>query len=84
MIDSDKAAVNELIAATLDIPVSEINETTPLAGKVDSLDMLDLVFGLDKQFKLDIFTTEINGKHWDANDFATVGDIYRTIDRHKA
>jgi acyl carrier protein len=74
------AEINRLVAEELSIPLDQITDETPLSG-VDSLDMLDFAFALEKRFALtDILDAESKNR-FDFSDFATVGDVRRAVQR---
>jgi acyl carrier protein len=75
---SDTEKFLDILAEHLPVERSKINDDTPITG-MDSLDMLNLVFAIDKGFGVNL----IGGK-WEFSDFATVGDVWRLVEVERA
>jgi acyl carrier protein len=79
---SNLERIKKIIAKQLDINPSELTETTNLqeAG-FESLDVIEMIFGLEDEFKIDI---PFNANEADPSEMKTVGDIVRMVETRLA
>jgi len=62
--------IKEILAAQLDVAVSDITETTDIADDLgaDSLDVVELMMTIEEEFQIEVGDE-------DAINFRTVGDV---------
>lgn len=62
--------IKEILAAQLDVSVSDITETTDIADDLgaDSLDVVELIMSIEEEFQIEVGDE-------DAHNFRTVGDV---------
>ncbi len=62
--------IKEILAAQLDVAVSDITETTDIADDLgaDSLDVVELIMTIEEEFQIEVGDE-------DAHNFRTVGDV---------
>ncbi len=74
--------VIKIVAKQLDKDPSEFDETTDLeAAGFESLDVIEMVFNLEDEFKIDI---PFNANESEVRQMRTVGDIVKLIEEIKA
>ncbi len=78
--------VVQILVEALNVEASDIQLTTTLKGDLgaESIDVLDMVFRLERTFDIKITTDEMFPRGAEAFDAFTVGDIVEYIKNAKA